>query len=123
MRARPVDANGDMLPVAFADDEITGAKAVAQVAKQRLQFLYGEWWEDETEGFRILPFLEATVRRDRLQMLAKYISSYIADTEGVTSVTNDKIELVGRQATYYCVLHTGDETEVLEVNLDGLLSA
>ena len=118
---RPADENGDMMPVAFSSQMLDGAKAVAQVVKQRLQLYYGEWWEDESEGFRILPILSSGVKQESVQMLAQYITSYVAGTVGVTSVTGSSVRVTGRTMTYKCTVHVGEESETVEVNLDGLL--
>ena len=123
MLVRPVDANGDMMPIEYSEQLITGGKAVAQVVTQRLLLYFGEWWEDEEAGFRIPQFLADGVRSENLQMLQKYISSYVAGTEGVDSVTSSSIILIGRTMTYRCVIHAKGEGETVEVNLDGILSS
>ena len=92
MIVRPVDSDGDMMPVAYAEQMESGGKAVAQVVRQRLLLYFGEWWEDEQAGFRIPQFLYEGVRSNNIQMLLKYISSYVASTDGVDSVINDMKE-------------------------------
>ncbi len=123
MIVRPTDQNGDMVPIAYASQMISGAKAVAQVVKQRLSLYFGEWWEDESIGFRLPQFLADGVRQENIEMLVKYISSYVAATDGVTSVDGTSIVMDGRRMFYSCVVHVGEETEQLEVELDGVLSS
>lgn len=123
MIARPTDQNGDMIPIAYASQLLSGAKAVAQVVKQRLLLYFGEWWEDESAGFRLPQFLADGVRQENIEMLVKYISSYVAATDGVTSVDGTSIVMDGRRMFYSCVVHVGEETEQLEVELDGILSS
>ena len=123
MVVRPTDENGDMMPIAYSSQMISGAKAVAQVAKQRLMLYFGEWWEDGSAGFRLPQFLSDGVRSENAGMLVQYISSYLSATEGVTSVDGSAVSLDGRRMTFSCVLHIGEETEELEVELDGVLSA
>lgn len=41
MRYRPVDDNGDMMPVAYASNMLYDADAVAQAVNSRLRFAYG----------------------------------------------------------------------------------
>jgi len=122
MIVRPVNENGDMMPISYLSEMLTGAKAVAQVVKQRLLFYFGEWWEDEELGFRIPQFLADGVRVENMQMLEKYISSYIAGTEGVGSVEDAQIEVEGRELVYSCVISVGEEVEEVEVTLDGILA-
>ena len=122
MIVRPVDSIGDMMPIEYSDQMITGEKAVAQVVKQRLLLYFGEWWEDEEAGFRIPRFLSDGVRSENMQMIQKYISSYIAATEGVDAVSASSISLVGRVMTYRCVIRAKGESESVEVSLDGVLS-
>ena len=43
MKLRPVDAAGDVLPVQFSGDMISGPEAVALLVKYRLSLLRGEW--------------------------------------------------------------------------------
>ena len=123
MIVRPVDENGDMIPISRSSQMISGAKAVAQIAKQRLTLYFGEWWENESAGFRLPQFLTDGVRRENAEMLVKYISSYLAGTSGVTGVDGAALEFDGRKMIYGCVLHVGGESEELEVELDGVLSA
>ena len=122
MIVRPTDQNGDMIPIAYASQMLTKAEAVAQVVKQRLLFYFGEWWEDESAGFRLPQFLADGIRRENWEMLAKYVSSYVAGTEGVTGVSGTAITLDDRKMIYSCVIHVGEETETVEVELDGVLS-
>lgn len=123
MVVRPTDQNGDMMPIAYSSQMLGGAEAVAQVVRQRLMFYFGEWWEDESLGFRLPQFLSDGVRQENIEMLAKYISSYVAGTEGVTAVDGTSINMDGRRMFYSCVVHVGEETERVEVELDGVLSS
>ena len=122
MIVRPTDQNGDMIPIAYASQMLTKAEAVAQVVKQRLLFYFGEWWEDESAGFRLPQFLTDGIRRENWEMLAKYVSSYVAGTEGVAGVSGTFVTLDGRKMVYSCVIHVGEETETVEVELNGVLS-
>ena len=45
MILRPVDSDGDVLPVLSTSDLFSGPEAVALLVKYRLSFLQGEWWE------------------------------------------------------------------------------
>lgn len=121
MRARPVDASGDMMPIASDDQMLTGGKAVAQIVEQRLRFYKGSWWEDPELGFSVPKMLAENPTRNNLNMLAKYITSYIAGTEGVLSVSNVITSFEHRSFFYSAYINTGTGREVVEVSLDGLL--
>ena len=54
MILRPVDDNGDVLPVLSSGDLLRGAEAVAQLVRDRLTLFIGEWWENSSVGFWIL---------------------------------------------------------------------
>ena len=51
---RPVDEAGDILPVLSASDLLTGARAEAELVRNRLKLLTGEWWENPEWGNGIL---------------------------------------------------------------------
>lgn len=123
MIVRPVDENGDMMPIAYESQMLEGGEAVAQVARQRLELYYGEWWEDETLGFRIPKFLAEGVRKENLELMEKYISAYLKRTEGVDSLSDTSVVYMNRELTYSGVLHTQGEANTVEVGLNGLLSS
>ena len=52
MVLRPVDENGDILPVLASASLLKGAEAVARLVKDRLELLSGDWWENLTWGNR-----------------------------------------------------------------------
>ncbi len=121
MITRPVDENGDMIPVIKQSEMLTDAAAVAKVVKSRIQFAYGQWWEDESQGFRVPQFLKNGVRRRDVEMLTRYITAYVMQTEGVGAVTNVQMEITDRTASYSCCVIVGETSENVEVNLDALL--
>ena len=123
MIVRPIDENGDMMPIAYASQMLEGGEAVAQVARQRLELYYGEWWEDETAGFRIPEFLASGVRKENLELMEKYISSYVKRTEGVDNISDTSVTYLNREMTYSGVIHTEGEANRVEVGLSGLLSS
>lgn len=122
MIVRPLDANGDMMPIRNLDQMVDGAVAVAQVIHLRIDLEYGEWWEDETIGFRVPEFLARGVRKGDINMLAKYIASYVSETTNVRAVTEVAASFVGHTATFRCraLTDSGEQTTV-EVDLSGLL--
>ena len=121
MIVRPLDANGDILPVYNLDQMFSGSDAISQVINLRLHFMHGEWWEDEEMGFRIPEFLINNVRRGDVELLSKYISAYISETEGVRTVTNIVTKFNNHIMTFFCsVLTTEGQNASVEVNLNGI---
>ena len=122
MVIRPVDKDGDILPVENINKMATGKQAVASVINLRLNFYKGEWWEDEEIGFAVPDFLVSGVRENGVGLLAKYISSYISDSKDVREVTDVQTVMNGHSLTFYCsVLTIYGEYETVEVNVDGVL--
>lgn len=121
MVVRPLDENGDMMPIYDQAQMIDGAPAVAQVVDLRLNLLHGEWWEDEEIGFRIPEFLASNARSGDVSLLAKYVASYISKTSGVLSVTNVESSYFDHVMTFRCtcIMDNGEFTPV-EVNLSGI---
>ena len=121
MVVRPIDINDDWMPIYDSSQMRSGAEAVAQIAKQRLLFFQGEWWENEELGIGIPDFLANGVKRQDVNMLGKYLTSYIAETEGVIGVSDASIEYVNHILYFACVLNTTEGNASLEVDLSGLL--
>lgn len=122
MKVRPlVDPNGDMVPVRNLRQMLEGPEAVAQIIAMRIGLNRGEWWEDESIGFQIPDFLAETVRQSDLNLLAKYISSFVSVSEGVTGISNISVEYENHRMVYKCTVTTEGGSQNVEVNLDGLL--
>lgn len=121
MRVRPVGANGDMVPIQNDSQMIVDGEAVAQIVKERLRFYRGEWWEDKESGFQLPEFIADTVRKSDVDILAKYITSYIAETEGVIGISGVRIGYDKRVLTYRCVIQTEFGNQIVEVDLSGVL--
>jgi len=122
MHVRPLDSNGDITPVYDLSQLISGSEAISQVINLRLHFLYGEWWEDEEMGFRIPDFLVANARRRDVELLAKYVSAYISETQEVRAVTGIVTGIRDHTMTFRCsVLTTEGQNASVEVNLNGIL--
>ena len=107
---RPVDENGDILPVRSSTDLLRGPEAVAQVIRERLELYAGDWWENPSWGNEILEMM----RQSRLteadgQALAAYLSSYVRETEGVEEV-KDVAYSIGDKGRFFwqCTVMTGD---------------
>ena len=106
---RPVDEAGDILPVLSAFDLLTGARAEAELVRNRLKLLTGEWWENPEWGNGILEMLK--------ELLANYISGYIRKTPGVLDVREVKVSVEGRRFRYFCEIVTENGTARVEYDL------
>ena len=109
MILRPVNDTGDILPVLSSSVLLSGARAVARLAEDRLNLYAGDWWENPAWGNRIIEML----RENRLteadgQALANYLSEYIRKTEGVEEVREVSFSVEGRQFSYGCTVVTDE---------------
>ncbi len=122
MKVRPEDGNGDMMPIQSLDQLIEDAPAVAQIMRSRVRLVHGEWWEDETLGFKAPQFLVDNVRQGNLGMLEQYISTYLAGTPGVARISDVELTFSNHKLRYSCIATTGTGgSEVVEVDLSGIL--
>ena len=106
---RPVDRNGDILPVLTNSELLTGARAVGELAGNRLNLLTGDWWENPARGNEIVELLkESRMTEADGQALSTYLSSYVQQTAGVERVTDEQWTIDGRRYSWSCRLETGD---------------
>ncbi len=104
---RPVDENGDILPVLSSGDLLRGTEAVAALVRERLNLLTGDWWDNPALGNEILEMLrEARLTEADEQMLSSYLSSYIRETPGVRDVREISCGMEGRQVRFSCTVET-----------------
>lgn len=115
MTIRPVDENGDMMPISDIDQMLTGAEAVAQGIRDHLSLYEGEWWEDEDEGFSMPEMLAYADKSWDTDMFIRFITSYAAGSPGVESVDDLAAIVNGTE------LHLVYQGEDVEVDLDGVL--
>lgn len=115
---RPVDENGDILPVLSSGDLLRGTEAVATLARERLSLLTGDWWENPTWGNEALDMLqESRLTEEESQPLASYLSSYIRETQGVRDVVSVSCSVNGRSFLYQCTVLTDDGRAEIEYEL------
>ena len=104
---RPVDENGDILPVLSSGDLLRGAEAVGALVRERLNLLAGEWWENPAWGNEALEMLQETrLTEQDAQTLASYLSSYIQETPGVCEIRNASSFAENRHFRYSCTVET-----------------
>ena len=115
MILRPVDNNGDILPVLSSADLIRGAPATARLVKDRLELLAGDWWENLSWGNGIINMLqESRLTEADTQALVSYLSSYIRETTGVLDVRDAVGSVNGKQFSFSCTV----DTEYGEAEID-----
>ena len=120
MITRPLDASGDIMPVASLSQMASGAEAVGIAIRHRVSLVEGEWWEDEDLGFGIPEFLGNARGDSGVEMLGMYVSSYIADTPEVTAV-NGSVTFENHAVNYTASVAAGGARLETEVDLSALL--
>ena len=107
MLLRPADALGDALPILSSRDQLSGPEAVAQLVRDRLSLLQGEWWEYPEKGFFILERMrESRVTEADVSSISSQITAYIRETPGVRDVENVRFSVTGRKLSYKCEVRT-----------------
>jgi len=107
MKLRPVDQNGDVLPVLHVSDLFPGALAVAKLVEDRLNLFSGDWWENPSWGNEILRMLqEGRLTEADAQSLSTYLAGYVRETAGVKEVQDEKWELGGGRFSWGCTVIT-----------------
>ena len=103
MIIRPVDENGDILPVLSSASLLRGPEAVARLVKDRLELLSGDWWENPAWGNEVLEMMRSSrLTEADTQALANYITSYIRQTPSVLEVEDVSIALEGNIFSCSC---------------------
>ena len=107
MRIRPVDQNGDVLPVLHVSDLFSGALAVAKLVEDRLNLYFGDWWENPAWGNVILRMLQdGRLTEADAQSLSTYLAGYVRGTAGVKEVQDEKWDLSGGRFSWSCTALT-----------------
>ena len=104
---RPVDPDGDILPVLHTGEMLSGALAVASLVESRLQLYAGDWWENPARGNEILRILqEGRLTEADAQSLSTYLAGYVRNTSGVKEVQDEKWDLDGGRFSWGCTVIT-----------------
>ena len=118
MRIRPVDQNGDVLPVLHVSEMVSGAPAVARLAEDRLNLLVGDWWENPAWGNEILRMLqEGRLTEADAQTLSTYLSSYVRKTSGVLDVRDERWNLASGRFSWSCTALTEYSSAAIDYSL------
>ena len=109
MKLRPVDQNGDVLPVLQASDLFSGALAVGKLVEDRLNLYSGDWWENSSWGNEILRMLQdGRLTEADAQSLSTYLAGYVRGTSGVKEVQDEKWDLSGGRFSWSCTVLTDE---------------
>ena len=118
MILRPVDGQGDVLPVLSSADLLRDVLAVARLVKDRLELLAGDWWENLSWGNGIIYMLqESRLTEADTQALVSYLSSYIRETPGVLDVRDAVGSVNGKQFSFSCTVDTEYGEAEIDYNL------
>ena len=115
MKIRPVDQNGDVLPVLHVSDMLSGSMALAKLVEDRLNLYFGDWWENRERGNEIIRMLqEGRLTESDAQSLSTYLSSYVRETTGVREVQDEKWTLSDNHFSWSCNVMTEYGTANIE---------
>ena len=107
MKMRPVDPDGDILPVLHTGEMFSGALAVASLVQSRLELYSGDWWENPARGNEILRMLqEGRLTRADAQALSTYLTEYVRETSGVQDVMDVRFSVEGHRFGWSCTVLT-----------------
>ena len=107
MKYRRLDINGDYTLGRNRQNFLTDVDAVAQAIKTRLLLLYGEWWEDLTDGLPLWQRMIGSVGSDEnKQVLDLIVKERINGTTNANSVVNFISEIKDRKYTFTCLVVT-----------------
>ena len=107
MKMRPVDPDGDILPVLHTGEMFSGSLAVASLVQSRLELYSGDWWENSSWGNEILKMLqEGRLTRADAQALSTYLTEYVRETSGVQDVTDVRFSVEGHRFGWECTVLT-----------------
>lgn len=105
MRYRRLDNEGDYTFGAGSADMLLDIEACAQAIKTRLWLLFGEWWEDLTDG---LPLFQKVLAQHDINIASEAIRDRIIKTPHVTSIIYFSADWDNeqRQLAISCVVET-----------------
>ena len=119
MKLRPVDENGDILPVLSSADMLSGPDAVAGLVKNRLELYCGDWWENPDWGNEMVDMLkESRLTEADTQTVSSYLTGYVQETSGVREVRSVHCSVDGKQIQFSCAIDTDDGQRNITMNYE-----
>ncbi len=114
MLARPVDSNGDVLPVRLHSQLLSGSQAIAVALRDYLKLFQGDWWEYSDKGNAIIDLIAVSRCTDQDAVtLRSYLTTYIMDFPGIASLSGIKAHFSGHSFVFSCNVHTENNETVL----------
>ena len=103
MLLRPVDEDGDVLPVLTLAGMVTDGESVADLIRDRLELYAGDWWENRNLGNEVLEMMrESRLTEADAAALSSYLAEYVRETRGVRDVTEAAWRISGGQFVWGC---------------------
>ena len=95
-------------------ESLTGAEAVAQLIRYRLNLFQREWWENPETGNPVLEMIrKERVTGDAVSQMTNVISDYIRNTKDVVSLEDVRGSFSDRHINYSCrVITAYGETKI-----------
>ena len=107
MLARPVDQNGDILPVTAPSDLFSGTEAAASALRDHLRLFPGDWWENAEKGNPVFDLITVSRRTEQdARTLSSALTSYILDFPGIRTVSDVQASIERQVFSFSCVAHT-----------------
>ena len=109
MILRPVDADGDILPVLSSGDLLRGASAAGALVRDRLELTAGDWWENPALGNAATDMLKGSrLTEADGRALAAYLVGYIRRMPGVQEVRDAGFSAEGGRFRFTCTVGTAE---------------
>jgi len=110
---RPMDDRGDILPVTRSADLVSGARAVALLARCRLRLHRGEWWENPALGSPALALLrEEPADGETAARLTEALAAELRAVPGVAAVEEARVIPEGRELLFTCLIETTEGEQI-----------
>ena len=115
MRYRRLDNDGDYTFGAGGADMLIDIEACAQSIRTRLWLLFGEWWEDLTDG---LPLFQKILAQRDINIASEAIRNRILSTPHVRDIIYFSADWDNEQR--YLLISCVVDTDYGQVNVEGV---
>ena len=115
MRYRRLDNDGDYTFGAGGADMLVDIEACAQSIRTRLWLLFGEWWEDLTDG---LPLFQKILAQRDINIASGAIRNRILSTPHVRDIIYFSADWDNEQR--YLLISCVVDTDYGQVNVEGV---
>ena len=118
MKYRPVDPDGDILPVTAPGELLTGPSAAAAALTDRLRLFRGDWWERPETGLDVFSLLSSAGRPDT-DAIASAVTDELLSCPDVLAVTEGAGRADGTVFRYARTVLTGEDPVNVEAAFPG----